>query len=408
MRVLGASLARAAASGRPVEHTLVLLDPQGTVQRLQRVGSLPAAAGAVAQLAAGEPFVLGLDLPVIPGRDGARGRPVDVLLRRRLGLRPPAPPPAPPAGPALLASLAAAGQPCLTYPDRDRRRCGLAEVHPELVLKVLLWETSPLAAGDDSAERQAALFRALAPAAPRGAAQRADWPARAASLDLLLRALGTPPGFDPAPAREALTRAGSDAEVEAAASALDAALIAGTVRRYLEAPETCLFLGDVEHGYVILPADALVRRLARTGRLAPAPRLFPQTSLRERLGEQALLRSTGLLEMPGRPPRLEATFRLEPLYEFDNLDEMLWWKHARHLGGPLLPTEGLAELQVVLDRDPPEGAGASLRLLRSRHRTLSFRFEPAEAWRARCPTRDGRTYPFRVVRALYETLPGRP
>ena len=49
--------------------------------------------------------------------------------------------------------------------------------------------------------------------------------------------------------------------------------------------------------------------------------------------------------------------------------------------------------------------GAPLKLQRSRHETLSFRFEPPAAWREHVPTRDGKTYPFRVVRAVYETLP---
>jgi hypothetical protein len=47
--------------------------------------------------------------------------------------------------------------------------------------------------------------------------------------------------------------------------------------------------------------------------------------------------------------------------------------------------------------------GSPLRLTRSRHKTLSFRFEPPQIWRARIAPRDGRTYPFRVLRAVYET-----
>ena len=55
--------------------------------------------------------------------------------------------------------------------------------------------------------------------------------------------------------------------------------------------------------------------------------------------------------------------------------------------------------------DAPDERPSPLRLVRSRHRTLSFRFEPPASWRARVPTRDGKTYAFRVVRAVYETLP---
>ena len=43
-----------------------------------------------------------------------------------------------------------------------------------------------------------------------------------------------------------------------------------------------------------------------------------------------------------------------------------------------------------------------LRLLRSRHKVLSFRFEPPAAWRGRIATRDGKAYAFQVVRAVYE------
>jgi hypothetical protein len=183
-------------------------------------------------------------------------------------------------------------------------------------------------------------------------------------------------------------------------------LAAGTARRYLLAPETCVFLGDREGGYTVLPADALVRRLAlRETRRPGRGALFPTTSLRERLGKVASLHSPDLLDVPGRAGRLTAVFAGEaPRYEFDNLDEMLWWKHTRHLAGAPLPIEGLEEMVVGLgDGDAPR---ADLRLVRSRHRTLSFRFEPPAAWRRRVPPRDGRTYGFRVLRATYQTAPG--
>jgi hypothetical protein len=225
-------------------------------------------------------------------------------------------------------------------------------------------------------------------------------------MDVILRALGRDDTFDLEPAREALLRAESDLGLQRAAGILDALLIAGTARRYLESPETCLFLGDREHGYVILPADGLVRRLAQSGTAVAGDRLFPRASLRERLGAYAQLRSVGLLPVPGRPQRTEAVFKNPPHYEFDNLDEMLWWKHCRHLTGPTLPTEGLQELLVLLGPDSPDGGDpAPLKLLRSRHQTLSFRFDPPPAWRERIATRDGKVYPFRVLRAVYETLP---
>ncbi|MDX1390233.1 MAG: hypothetical protein R3344_13665, partial [Acidobacteriota bacterium] len=178
------------------------------------------------------------------------------------------------------------------------------------------------------------------------------------------------------------------------------ALVGGTARRYLEAPETCVFLGDPDKGYTILPADGFVRGLAIREGPPKRGRLFPRASLRERLGEAADLRAAGLLDMPGRPQRLEADFKAAPRYEFDNVDEMLWWKHCRHLSGPTLPTEGLVELSVRLD-----GNDNLLRMVRSRHRTLSFRFDPPGQWRKWLPTRDGKTYPFEVVRATFEAAP---
>jgi hypothetical protein len=300
-----------------------------------------------------------------------------------------------------------AGYPCLPYPDRDLRTSGLAEVHPGLSLKVLLWQGSAAAGETSHPAREEAFRDYAAPPYRRSAGRRGpDWAGRAAALDLVLRALGALPGFDFLPARDALRGAASDADVERAASLLDACVIAGTARRYIKSPEDCLFLGDRKEGYVILPADGFVRRLALREARPSRSGLFPRGSLRAKLGGAADLRAAGLLDVPGRPHDTEAVFRKIPLYEFDNLDEMLWWKHCRHLDGPALPVEGLREIVVQLGREEDLGGRASLlRLLRSRHRTLSFRFDPPAAWRARVPTRDGKTYAFRVVRAVFETLP---
>ncbi len=412
MRILGADLQREPSGGSAVEHTVALLDDAGVATTIQHVPSLPAVAAAVSQLAGGEPFLLGVNVPMVVPSKSTRVRPVESLVRRRFGCRmapggraassgdlPPV------IGETLLAGLAAAGQPCLPYPDRDRRQPCVAETHPALILKALLWESSPLASSGDQAVREH-LFRAYGPPAYGPARTRSRWAGRAASMDVILRALGRVEGFDLEPAREALVRAAAQQGLDRAAGILDALLIAGTARRYLESPETCLFLGDREHGYVILPADGFVRRLAQGGTAVAGDRLFPRASLRERLGAHAQLRSVGLLPVPGRPQRTEASFKDPPQYEFDNLDEMLWWKHCRHLAGPTLPTEGLHELLVVLGPDSPDGGQQSpLKLLRSRHQTLSFRFDLPSAWRERMATRDGKTYPFRVLRAVYETLP---
>jgi predicted RNase H-like nuclease len=410
LRILGADLPQGApAAGAPAPATLVLLDAAGRLARSERPASLLALPAAVSALAAGEPFLLGVNVPVVVPHAATRARPVESLLRRRLGARL-----APGgraaagergvAGEALLAGLAASGAACLPYPDREERRPGLAEIHPELVLKVLFWMASELREAPDPAVRQE-LFRALAAPAYRASQRRRareSWAHRAAALGTALAALDDAPGYDLDPARDALRRVSDAPALEDAAGLFDALLIAGTARRYLEAPETSLFLGDRESGYVILPADSFVRRVALRGRPEAADRLFPETSLRERLGRQARLRAVGLLPVPGRPQQTQAEFTEAPRYEFDNLDEMLWWKHCRHLTGPIIPTEGLQELVVALDGEATEEL---LRLRRSRHATLSFRFDPPEAWRARVPTRDGRTYPFRVLRAVYETLP---
>ena len=84
-------------------------------------------------------------------------------------------------------------------------------------------------------------------------------------------------------------------------------------------------------------------------------------------------------------------------------------KFALHLlpSGSVRPDKTcLVTNAVVVDPEESGGAssGTSLRLVRSRHRTLSFRFDPPAAWRNRVPTRDGKTYPLQVQRAVYETL----
>jgi hypothetical protein len=236
---------------------------------------------------------------------------------------------------------------------------------------------------------------------------RGNWADQAVALDYALRIIDPVDGFDLGPARDHLAGAKSTEDVEYAAALFDAALIAGTARRYLDDPEHSVFLGDHEGGYLILPADGLVRRLA-LGEPRPAHgKLFPQDSLRKRLGSDAKIHSPDLLSVPGRPRRIEAAFVNHPHYEFDNLDEMMWWKHCRHVSGPHLPTEGLSEMVVTLETPlsiSPKNP-STLRLVRSRHRTLSFRFDPPQAWRRRVPTRDGQTYPFKVVRAVFETMP---
>jgi predicted RNase H-like nuclease len=413
--VLGADLPREWQGGGSGEGTIVLLDEVGSVQTLRPVETLTQVAQSIGELAAGEPFLAGVNLPVIVPEKEARFRPVENLIRRRLGHRIPpggraalVPGRGGVAGETLLAALSAAGHPSLPYPDRDRLNSGLVEIHASLVLKVLMWEGSPLARGTGPQDHEE-LFRAYrTPEYRSPATSRVSWAERMATIDLVLRVLGPMDGIDLRPAREALLTAASEPEVDRSASILDATLIAAAARRYLEQPEACVFLGDRKDGYAVLPADAFVRRLALRESSRPSrAHLFPRASLRERLGEAAELRPLDLLPVPGRPQLLEAVFKEAPLHEFDNLDEMLWWKHCRQLAGPELPVEGLKEMVVALGHGKTEKTDheAHLRLVRSRHRTLSFRFEPPRSWRVHVPTRDGKTYPFRVLRAVYETRP---
>jgi len=408
LKLLGIELAIPLPEGSGA-RTLVLLGNDGSVEKIQRVSGVPAIAAAVGNLADGEPFLLGVDIPVVVPAKTARVRPVESLLRRRFrqkmnaGGRAAAEDSGLP-GETLMAGLATAGFPCLPYPDRDRRQCGLAETLPALVLKSLLWQSSP-AAGERDLASQEELFRAwTAPVYRRNALPaRAGWADQVIALETTLAAVGEIDGYDFSTVRDALRSASSVEDTENAAALFDAILIGATARRYLEAPESCLFAGERDDGYLIVPADSLMRRLWLSDGGQASGELFPQASLRERLGNEARLRAMDLLNVPGRPSRLEATFSDSPLYEFDNIDEMLWWKHCRHLAGPKIPVNGLQEIQIELE---PEGSTqASLRLVRSRHQALSFRFDRPEAWRRHLPTRDNRTYPFRVLRAVYETAP---
>lgn len=409
MKLLGIELATRPPEGAGA-RTLLLLGDDGSVEKIQRVSGVPAIAAEVGRLADGEPFLLGVDIPVVVPAKAARVRPVESLLRRRFrqkmraGGRAAAEDSGLP-GETLMAGLATAGFPCLPYPDRDLRSSGLAETLPALVLKSLLWQRSSVGKERDFASQEQ-LFRAWTAPVYRRAAlpARSGWADQAIALEMALTALDPTDGYDFTAVWDALRSATSGEDTENAAALFDAILIGATAKRYLDAPESCLFAGERNDGYVIVPADSLMRRLWLSDGGQVSGELFPQASLRKRLGNAARLRTMDLLKVPGRPLRLEATFNELPLYEFDNIDEMLWWKHCRHLAGPKMPVNGLREIQIELESEGPSPA-APLRLVRSRHRALSFRFDQPEAWRRHLPTRDNRTYPFRVLRAVYETAP---
>ncbi len=404
MRIFGADLREFdAARG---SGTIVALDANGYVASVARVVDLSGLARGIATLAAGDPFVLAVDVPVATSGPAGKARRLDGWLRRRLGVRIPTARPGGVAflsGSELINALAMGGHPCLPYPDRDRRHSGLAEIHPELVVKALLWESST-AASRELPDREAILRAISIPDYRNLRAPRASFAEQYAALDAALRVLASAEGFDFRPAMGELERARTEDAVAAAAALLDATLLAGAARRYLEEPERCAFVGERETGYVVLPADAFVRRIAlrEPARAAGSASLFPRESLESRLAPYASLRPLALLNLPGQTQRIEAVFEAQPRYEFDNLDEMMWWKHCRHLTGPELPSEGLHELVVRLDAPGDDDSTLSLIFVRSRHKTLSFRFEPPAAWRPRVPPRDGKTYPFRVLRAVYD------
>jgi predicted RNase H-like nuclease len=408
MRIFGADLRE--LDGASGTGTIVALDAQGAVATVARVDDLPALAREISNLTAGEPFLLAVDVPVASGGPSGKPRRVDGWIRRRLGVRLATSRPdgaAYVSGPDLIASLAMGGHPCLPFPDRDLRQSGLVEVHPELSAKALIWESSSAASARDLPEREAVLRALPVPEYRTVRPARATWAERYASLDAAVRALSGSAGFDFRPALDELQRASSDRALAAAASLCDATLLAGTARRYLEEPERCAFVGLRETGYVVLPADAFVRRVAlrEPARATGHASLFPRASLESRLAPHAVVRPSALLDMPGHAQRVEAVFTSQPRYEFDNLDEMLWWKHCRHLAGPELPSDGLHEVVVRLDAPGDDDQTLGLRLVRSRHKTLSFRFEPPTAWRLRVPPRDGKTYPFRVLRATFDAAP---
>lgn len=407
MKILGADLPRSGTGRGGPPRTVVHLDDDGTVVEVARPSSLPETVADIARLAGDDPFLLAVDVPIVVPAKSTRTRAIENVLRRRLGhrLEPGgrgalAALDEPVSGETLLAALAAAGLACTSYPDRDRRNSGLAEIHPGPVLDLLLWFGSPFAGGDRDDERTEALQAHSAPPFRAGELRgKPKWRDRAATLDLVLRALGTVPSYDLERVREELASVSDEAAFERVVSLFDAVLIGGTLLRYLDDPEACVFVGQRDTGYTILPADPFVRRQILRDGAPEGVALFPSASLREQLSAVARVRSMDLLSVAGRPERLEATFGDPPLYEFDNVDEMLWWKHTRHVAGAVLPVDGLVELQVKLGRD---GDGRSLRLVRSRHRTLSFRFDRPEAWRAVLPTRDGKVHPFRVLRAVYD------
>ena len=202
-------LAAITAADNNTRGVLVRLGAEGgihEIRSLEGAGALPAE---VAALAGDEPFTLALDIPVAVPTISGRTRKFEAIVRRRLGHK------LPPGGraaasqdsgrtlsaEALLAGLSTVGRPALSYPDRDRRRDGVAEVSPDLALKALLWESSTALWGSGEGKDQ--IFRAFSTPAYRRhqAPKRSDWATRAVALDLAMRGLIGVEGFDLEPAR---------------------------------------------------------------------------------------------------------------------------------------------------------------------------------------------------------------
>ena len=82
MKLLGIELATPLPEGSGA-RALVLLGDDGSVEKVQRVSGIPAIATEIGRLADGEPFLLGVDIPVVVPVKAARVRPVESLVRRR-------------------------------------------------------------------------------------------------------------------------------------------------------------------------------------------------------------------------------------------------------------------------------------------------------------------------------------
>ncbi len=119
MRILGADLCLDSTGTAPRESAVVLVDEGGSVVAARHPRSVTDLATAVRELAGAEPFLLGVDVPVVMTDRPSRARAVENPVLRRLGFR------LPPAGRAggettrpqatiepLLAALAVAGAPC--------------------------------------------------------------------------------------------------------------------------------------------------------------------------------------------------------------------------------------------------------------------------------------------------------
>ncbi len=157
LKVFGADLAQGIPDKGTPEWTLVSSDRSGTITEVRRPSSIPGLVAEIATLAGEDPFLLGVDIPVVLPVRPSRSRPFEGLLRKKFGVRIQTggkPEDGRITGEQLLGALAGAGHACLTYPDRNSRNSGLAEIHPGAALKGLLWIGSRVGDGLPDSHRE--------------------------------------------------------------------------------------------------------------------------------------------------------------------------------------------------------------------------------------------------------------
>jgi len=86
VKVFGATLPRTTTPGGPL-WTLVSIDPSGRVVGCAWPRSMPELITEVGKMAGEDPFLLGVDVPVVVPSRNVRSRAVDNVVRRRLGHR---------------------------------------------------------------------------------------------------------------------------------------------------------------------------------------------------------------------------------------------------------------------------------------------------------------------------------
>ena len=87
MNVFGADLAQGIPDKGTPLWTLVATDESGAVQEIRHPSSLPGLVAEIAALTGEDPFLLGVNIPVVVPARAARSRPFEGLLRKKFGFR---------------------------------------------------------------------------------------------------------------------------------------------------------------------------------------------------------------------------------------------------------------------------------------------------------------------------------